>query len=336
MLKGRAALGRGEPPGASRSSLEPGAAVVFTRLADAGIPTHAPAAVNRVYANASVWKLEDPDASEKSRKVISAAIGQRLAPIPPALVAGGHGCEHQNFGVKNRNVAQVWRWPEGGDTHWLLQKICFDRGDADGHFVLLASPTGAAINLDAQFPEEALAGKVASESAMYARVFLAGERLLAIAIPLSNHLAFFDSATGTRTNNAVPLVEGALLNEVRLTTDGQFVVQLNRDGRFFVHRYADGKRVLVGAHVDDEVLVATADGLYDTSYEGAQLVQIRFPGDSGLYRFYQFEAALRRRGLARAILSGQDVAAPPTVMPAPPTADLVLGAAMDGARAGTS
>jgi hypothetical protein len=84
--------------------------------------------------------------------------------------------------------------------------------------------------------------------------------------------------------------------------------------------------------VDDEIVVATDEGLYDTSFEGAQSVQIRFPGDRGLYRFYQFEAALRRPGLASAVLAGRPVAAAPAAVPAPPSVELSLAAAPAGGR----
>ena len=131
------------------------------------------------------------------------------------------------------------------------------------------------------------------------------------------------------------MIDGTLLVELRLTADGKHLVQLNSDGRFFMHRVADGQRALIGAQVDDEIVIANDDGLYDTTYEGAQAVQVRFPGMRGLHRFNQFEAALRRPGLATDVLAGRSIAPPPAAMPVPPTAELTLAVAVrDGRRTG--
>ncbi len=89
-----------------------------------------------------------------------------------------------------------------------------------------------------------------------------------------------------------------------MTEDGRFVLQLNRDGQFFVSRLSDGELLLKGAYVDDEVIVLTPDGRYDTSYEGAEALQVSFAGVVGLQRIHQFEAALSGPG------------SPPTFSPA--------------------
>ena len=148
-------------------------------------------------------------------------------------------------------------------------------------------------------------------------------------------MAIADPAAGKRTGPLIALPDATLLSRLRLTQDGKHLVQLNQDGRFFVHRIADGKRMLTGAYVDGEIVVTNGDGLYDTTYEGAQSVQVRFPGASGLFRFNQFEAALRRAGLAAKVLSGEELA-PPAAIAVPPMAEFTLkAAAANGRRIGT-
>jgi hypothetical protein len=102
------------------------------------------------------------------------------------------------------------------------------------------------------------------------------------------------------------------------------VVQLNRNGQFFVSRISDGELLLEGAVVDGEVVVMTPDGRYDTSYEGAESLQVSFAGLAGLQTIHQFEAALKRSGLAAHILSGKPVVARPDSIGVPPTLEFEL------------
>ena len=90
-----------------------------------------------------------------------------------------------------------------------------------------------------------------------------------------------------------------------MTSDMKHIVQLNDDGTYFVHRIDDGRSLLQGAYIDSEVVIMTEDGRYDTSYEGAQSVQLRFAGLPGLFAFRQFDTVLHRPGLAKAMLEGR-------------------------------
>ena len=101
---------------------------------------------------------------------------------------------------------------------------------------------------------------------------------------------------------------------------------------FFVHRIDDGRRILQGAYVDNEVIVMTEDGRYDTSYEGSQSIQLRFAGIPVLFTFRQFDAMLRRPGLAKAVLEGQAVIDRLAILPTPPTAQLTIFSALKNDR----
>jgi hypothetical protein len=145
-------------------------------------------------------------------------------------------------------------------------------------------------------------------------------------------IGLFDAEAGAPVGQVMPLLRGSLLSELRLTADGKNLVQLNRDGEFFINRNADGKRLLQGTYVDGETVLMTDDGRYDTSYEGAASVQVRFAGMPGLFTVNQFESLLRRQNLAKDVLAGRDPAPRPATLAAPPTARLILAANPDAGR----
>jgi hypothetical protein len=61
-------------------------------------------------------------------------------------------------------------------------------------------------------------------------------------------------------------------------------------------------RIMEGRYVDDEVIAWTPDLRFDASPEGANYVNLRFPGQSGQYAFQQFASKVRRPGLVREVL----------------------------------
>jgi hypothetical protein len=231
----------------------------------------------------------------------------------------------------------VFRWHAATGNRWLLSEICefgrLEDAQTTVSFDLLNERTLQKSRLKIGWRFTALVGsEVLPEIPI--RVYRISERLVAVASLIDAKVALFDCDTG-ETVTSFDLVDSLLLSEMRLTDAGSHIIQINGDGRFFVYRVVDGMRVLNGAYVDDEIVVATDAGLYDATYEGAQAVQVRFPGSPGLFRFNQFEAALRRPGLAAAVLAGKPFSPPPPAISVPPTAELILAeAAADGRRKG--
>jgi hypothetical protein len=151
----------------------------------------------------------------------------------------------------------------------------------------------------------------------------------------SSGMGLFDANSGAMLGAKLPLPRASLLSELRLTPDSKYLVQLNKDGEFFIYRVTDGNRVLQGSYVDDETVLMSEDGRYDTSYEGAESVQVRFAGISGLFGVNQFETLMRRPNLAKDILEGRDSGAQARSMTAPPMAKLFLAPRPNaGQRAG--
>ena len=330
-LRGRPRSGRSSNMSALPLATGNSPAVLFTRLAAAGIPTANPPAVpDRIPIDVT---QQIKDSGEGLARQI-----RTIVPAADKLFSKGFQCFFENAPadavlVDPEYISEIWRWRDGGSERLLLQTLCpqgaagrYAMGDL---FVLQSSGVSKLTDL---LGEDAIYGPSGND--LQLRIVRVAERAFAIVLGARFKIAVIDPISGKRIGADVPLTDGALLSDLRMTSDGKHLVQLYSDGRFFVHRIADGKRMLIGAHVDDEIVVANDDGLYDTTYEGAQSVQVRFPGSSGLYRFNQFESSLRRTKLAAAVLGGATLL-PPASVPAPPTAELTISAtATNGRRFG--
>jgi hypothetical protein len=136
--------------------------------------------------------------------------------------------------------------------------------------------------------------------------------------------ALIDEETGNRVGALIRFRNAELLRGLALTKDERYVVQVNNDGSFFVYNVSDGELLLNGAYIDEEVVVLTPDGRYDTSYEGAETLQVSFRGLTGLQTIHQFKSALYRPGLAADVLAGTPVPSRPASIGAPPTLELEI------------
>ena len=110
---------------------------------------------------------------------------------------------------------------------------------------------------------------------------------------------------------------------VKLDTDGGFqVIALNP-----VQRDAEGQLtsestkvnvLLSGCIVDDEVVVWTPSGQFDSTLEGASHVALRFPGRGGEYTLDQFHKLFHENDLVKRALAGEEFK-PPVVKTFPPS-----------------
>jgi hypothetical protein len=329
--------------------------LVFTRIAAAGIRTVTLGKLDRVY--------NDPTSENTGETTAPKTIGMFNLPARFLTQTQVKQVEHKRLiaqkiqaqvpAVKSiesspclfpDEITQVWRWQADARDYWLIQVICHDGSGGFPNVLFFMLRTGwplgrwdesgsTAVTELMETLDDRVIG-IMHASALRAQVSRVADKLIAIVIPGRDLAAVIDVDTLKRVAY-IQLRDSSLFSRLRLTSDAKHLVQLNKDGRFYVHRVADGHLVLTGIHVDDEIVVATDDGLYDTTFEGAQSVQIRFPGISGLYRFYQFEAALRRPGLARAVLAEQSTSPPPERFIAPPTVELTLAASpINGRRIG--
>lgn len=256
---------------------------------------------------------------------------------------------NENF-IAPDSIYKVWRWHAPSGDRWIVMSQWFEGSGAFayGCLVLLREHAADPIVLLVSQLDFSEQGKAPAAGDGFAPLNGAGEgaelrielsRLTESLVAVSfengggnNGIALIDAETAKRTAPRLPLIDGLILLQLRLTADFRNIAQLNKDGRFFIHRLADGKRLLEGAYVDDETVVMTDDGKFDTTYEGSNSVQVRFRGIPGLFAINQFAALLRRPNLAKDVLAGRDIAARPAGLQAPPTAQLIVSATAEAGR----
>ena len=98
------------------------------------------------------------------------------------------------------------------------------------------------------------------------------------------------------------LPRGELLKEIACTAGCREIVQVNSDGSYFLFDLASGEQLLEGRYVDDETVMWTPDLRFQSTAEGANYVNLRFPGQAGQHTFQQFAGTLRRADLVKAVL----------------------------------
>ena len=257
------------------------------------------------------------------------AEAQRIFVKPPDYDSrcglGTHADSH--FDIDPADVVDIWHWRRPGGDSWL---VLSEYSEGSGAFpqacaVLLREGSSRPVTL---LSPDDLSIESASGQNINLRVFRVSDALIAIASQVTdriNGIRLFDDA-GNAVGKLIPVVDGKMLADIRLTQDGKNLVQINKDGRFFVFRVADGRLELQGSYIDSEIVIMAADGHYETSYEGDESVQVRFAGMSGLFTVNQFEAALRKRGLAKDVLEGNWAPSDSPSVLAPPSAQLTLSA----------
>lgn len=234
------------------------------------------------------------------------------------------------FKVDATEVSDIWHWRAPGGDRWLVVSEYSEGSGAFFQGCLLLLREGSAQPIILVNPE-LLGIETAGGQTLDLRAYRVDNSLIAVAAHITdriNGIRLLDIEAAKTVGPLIPLVEGPMLSELRLTKDGGHLVQLNKDGRFFVYRLADGKAVLQGAYVDNEIVVMTDDGRYDTSYEGAESVQLRFAGMPGLFTVSQFATMLWRPSLAGDVLQGRAIAARPDISLSPPSVQLTLAASV--------
>jgi hypothetical protein len=328
----------------------------FDRLAEMGLVTRGVAKLDRVYLRENYGCCEeDPRAKEISDDLRrrypaiefrdKASLGRfdpdRIAEIleshekakpsrvddagsskPSAMV-----CTDINDDMLNpSHLAQVLHWERDGNDNWLIQSICAGGNESFGFtdFILIRGGEKPSVRiLNNLLGSDLFEGRFSGQ--FQAEIVRLRDEIFAVNSPNTGKLLLVDIAADRPLRDPLGVPQDVELLAARLSADERNLVQLNINGDIFVYRIGDGQRVLIGKFVEGEVVLATEDGLYDTNYEGAETVQVRFLGLSGVYRFDQFEAELRRRGLVTAVLAGTPLASPPTAIAKPPSAQLTLG-----------
>ncbi|WP_206524659.1 peptidoglycan-binding protein [Devosia sp. 1566] len=242
--------------------------------------------------------------------------------------------------VMRASSATVWSWRAGDEFYQVVQYICYEStgyiangraallylrddafhafalGDTDGDSDFVDPDEGLDSAVDDN--PEAVVEKIrplATNERL--RIFRPCDDLLAF-VSLNRRLVLFD-AVERAVRFDVPVVGADLVSEVRCLDGRNQLLQVNSDGQLFVRDIADGQLVVRGYYVDDELAWYDDSLAFDSTFEGARYVNLKFPGDNNLYRLDQFARELRRPGLLDGLSGGEtvgtalSVTAPPVV-----------------------
>jgi len=302
------------------------AELTFDRLKDVGLSTTPLSALEVVYKRAG-----GPQASALSRAHdIVSQIGSKLSTKGKTTLSNGIvDCDQliSPFGGPDL----IWHWRDQGLDRWLIHASC---RDGTTH-----QRNGALAFVRAGMPDEVLnlfdafEGNKADDLQSLqwalgdgARIFHLSDDFLAI--EFGGEAFVVSVKTGARLGAPIALIDSSLLAQFRLALGNRHLVQVNSDGRVFVYRLQDAQHVLSGVYIDSEIVLANDAGLYDSTFDGAQDVQVRFPGIAGLYYYSQFEPILRRSGLITSVLHDEEHPnASPAPIHAPPLANLSVASA---------
>jgi Caspase domain len=304
--------------------------VAFDRLKDAGIPTRSLSALEKVLEVPKLVSQREAGLGKKVTDIIS-QIQRRISdngkPVwdsTPEFNCGS--IDDVTPSVVLSDLFGIWHWHQPSGDGWLLYTSCRD-GTTHlriGQLVLMREGTrNPAVNLgpalDFKDGQEQGDRWALGEGI---RVFLVSDELLAI--EFGGKVFLITIGIGTKLGSQISLVDSDILAELRLTADERHLVQVNGDGRVVFYRISDGIVVLNGVYINGEIVLASGEGFYDSTFDGSQDVQVRFPGIVCLHYFNQFDAVLRRPGLGLAILGGQAVQPASSPIVAPPISELTL------------
>ena len=230
-------------------------------------------------------------------------------------------------------ISRIYSFKSDGAKYWLVQAGCVAGSGAfpySAHF-LVGTRYPAPVQLKVKVNET----RDLLETEGYDLVpFQLSRGLLGVGIVGESRVALFDIKTGQLVGQSLSATNVNLLSELYLLRNGTHLLQINKDGSLAIFAINGAKKILSGAIVDGEVVIADDAGRYDTSYEGASFVQLRFPGMPGLYNFRQFEKRLFEPGLAARLISDPARAMPAITISAPPTVRFTAAAsAKDGVHA---
>ena len=283
---------------------------MLQRLSDFGVPVPAQIAdeTGAVFDRA-VFRLGDArsEPTEEMRTAMTRILSE--VPASKGSMGGGYSCYTDAEGKIPNRFQKAFRFQSGDRVLWLTHFTCAD-GSGGFHYPALSlfdtdhddawKVDQESVNPDNNVGNRCYSGLANCE--LDARIF--GEKYLLLFASDSRAIEVYDIDARKKVFERYELPRGDLIKNAFVTPNQQSVVQLNSDGTFFAHRISDGKIILQGRYIDDEMVVWTPDMRFDATAEGAHFVNLRFPGQPGQYTFQQFDSRLRVEGLAQKVLSG--------------------------------
>lgn len=276
---------------------------IVTRLADFGLGL----AVAKAPAFSKKGPLSEAGDMAIARRIAEAVPAAKglFAPIESfgCVPDGASEARPKIFGYFNNAM----EFKLAGRTLWLTLFSCkwTSGGTYEPNFYLFDSASPKPIRLGQDNPNQPNGGQCDANIAycgVDARLY--GDRYLLIWSRESRAISVYDIESRETAFQQYGLERGDLLREAHYSSAGAHVVQINTDGSFYVYDTQTGQRTLSGRYVDDEVVAWTPDLHFDASPEGANYVNLRFPGRKGQYTFQQFSSLVRKPGLVGDVLRG--------------------------------
>lgn len=192
----------------------------------------------------------------------------------------------------------------GKRSIWLTIYQCVEGSGAipypNFHLFDSAYPQGF-LRIEEDHPQADIGHRGIGRSNFSSRFY--ADRYLLIWSTEDRAMMLFDIETHKTIWKEFNLGRGDLLKEAFYSVEDQHVTQVNTDGSFYVYDVPGKKRVLEGRYVDDETIAWTPDLRFDASPEGANYVNLRFPGQRGQYAFQQFARTVKKPGLIAEVLA---------------------------------
>ena len=274
------------------------------------------------------------DAETAAMRILARRLGQELPTSSDAFLAHRGTDQHCVPGSANDNYRSGYEKDKRYDRFqraitfrgdgriiWLTHLKCRDLSSASNFpsLVFFASNSSPWF-LDRETGDPASKARTTCFSNIAfcdfdARIF--GDRLLVLSSAHSRAVEIYDLAKRRNVFKKYNLPRGDLLKSAILSPDGRLLLQINSDGSFFGFRLADARVLFEGRYIDDELVVATPDGRFDSTAEGAHYVSLRLPGRADTHTFEQFSAQLKTPALIAKLIAGQTF--PPVTLISPPT-----------------
>ena len=256
-----------------------------------------------------------------------------------------HCPEGAEFGINPDHVMYARHWTRGGKSAWIVGSRCFTGSGvgvnngglyfitetADGAyrqhlfgsafeekgFGERVDPMNRHSSPDSYFRNVAAAfGYINSYDDMYASRLDA--RHLAFVTP-SLHFGVFDLEQG-RVKWVGEVSEiGGPVGMVALDASGDNIFVVGENGVISVFKLKDGRKILNGKYLDDELALYDPTGYYIATPEAGHFVYLSFDGLPDRYTASQFKAVLDRPDHVRAILAGTADRLQPPELTAPPS-----------------
>ncbi|WP_170334850.1 caspase family protein [Ruegeria arenilitoris] len=134
----------------------------------------------------------------------------------------------------------------------------------------------------------------------------AGQKLVLFS-PGNGVVAVYDRTQQKMVFLEEGLPDGDLLIDAGLTEDHKHLVQVNSDGGLHIYQIQNGKKVISGRIVEDEIVTWLDDFRFDATAEAAAQIDLRFDGLDGQYSLDRFGEAQRVQGLTKLVLEQEPI-----------------------------